>query len=207
MSAVGIYRAVRVSWTNPGNNDLDHSEVFGGSVNNRASAVLVGSPKSVPSVSQTWLHTNLTPGDVWYYWVRCVDRSGNASTFFPVSPTGGWTATVTGIPPEDLAGGFPTVHVTTTPIAMTVNTRYIVDMATLCTLVLPLTAALGSVVKVRGLGVGLFLIAQNAGQVIHVGRRVTTVGIGGSLGIRHQYDAVTLECIVADTTFEVVDFA
>jgi hypothetical protein len=205
MSAVGIYRASRVSWQNPSNRDLDHTEVWGGTVNNRASATLVGVPKSTPGVSQTWLHTNLTPAAVWYYWVRAIDHTGNASGYFPTSPTAGWSATVTGIPAGDLAaGGLTWTEVTAATQAMAVGTGYIANRATLITFSLPTTAPLGSMMEIVGKGAGGWRISQASGQSIYIGRRQTTVGTGGSLSSHYPHNAVVLVCIVADTTFDVV---
>ena len=99
--ATALYRMIQVSWVNPAQRDLDHTEVWASLTNLRSTSRLVGKPASVRSTTQRWSHENLTPGDRWYYWVRSVDGSGNHSAFFPTSTTNGLTAVVLGIRTED----------------------------------------------------------------------------------------------------------
>lgn len=103
MSATGLYRAIRIGWTNPANSDLHSMEVWASQTNNRATATRVAAPRAAQGTQQAWVHSILTPGAVWYYWIRSVDTSANVSTtYLPVSATGGWTATVSSIPSGDL---------------------------------------------------------------------------------------------------------
>ena len=97
-----LYRAIQVSWVNPVQRDLHHTEVWASLVNLKTTSRLVGKPESVPGVVQRWLHENLIPGDLWYYWIRAVDRSGNKSPVFPTTVTSELSATVLGIRDEDL---------------------------------------------------------------------------------------------------------
>ena len=97
-----LYRAIQVSWVNPVQRDLHHTEVWASLVNLKTTSRLVGKPESVPGVAQRWLHENLIPGDLWYYWIRAVDRSGNKSPVFPTTVTSELSATVLGIRDEDL---------------------------------------------------------------------------------------------------------
>ncbi len=60
-------------------------------------------------------------------------------------------------------------------------------------------------IEVTGAGTGLWTIAQNASQNIRYGNQVTTTGIDGLLGSQAQGDGVTLVCVVANTTWQVVD--
>ncbi|WP_435018503.1 hypothetical protein TA3x_000477 [Tundrisphaera sp. TA3] len=99
------------------------------------------------------------------------------------------------------ATGTPTVEVTTSPYQMAPNTRYIVNMPTLCTLILPTTAAQGSSILIDGKGAGGWKVAQNAGQAIHT-YSDTTTGTAGSLSSSSRYDNVVLVCITANTEFE-----
>ena len=88
---------------------------------------------------------------------------------------------------------------------MAVNTAYVVDDgASLVTLTLPATAALGSVFGIIGKGAGGWTIAQATGQSIHFGN-VTTTTTTGSLSSTLQYDSVWLVCITANTVFSVYD--
>ncbi len=102
------------------------------------------------------------------------------------------------------SGGVTTSEVTGTSQSMAVNNRYIANNAALVTLTLPTTAVLGDFVEVRGKGAGLFKIAQNASQLIRWVSSVTTTGTGGSLTALERYDAIRIECITANTDWEVV---
>lgn len=100
-------------------------------------------------------------------------------------------------------GGLTYTNVTGTSQAMAVNTGYIANNASLVTLTLPATAAIGSVIPVVGNGAGGWKIAQNAGQNIMFGVADTTTGTGGSLASTNEADCVELVCTVANTTFVV----
>jgi hypothetical protein len=94
--------------------------------------------------------------------------------------------------------------VTTTSQSMAVNSGYISNNASLVTLTLPSTAAVGSIIQVQGLGAGGWQIAQNSSQLIHIGSQVTTTGTSGYLQSNNQYDSLTLLCVVANTTWTVL---
>lgn len=96
------------------------------------------------------------------------------------------------------------VDVTTTTVNLQVQTGYTMNSASLITATLPATAAYGSIIQIVGKGVGLWKIAQNAGQTIHFGAVDTTTGTGGYLQSTLQYDCVHLLCTVADTDFTVL---
>ncbi len=100
-------------------------------------------------------------------------------------------------------GGISWSEVTGTSQTAAINTGYILNNAGLVTLTLPTTAAVGSVVEVRGKGAGLWRVAQNASEIIHFGRLNTTTGTGGYVQATHRYDCMTLTCIVADTEWVV----
>lgn len=70
---------------------------------------------------------------------------------------------------------------------------------------LPVSCAIGKVIRVVGLGVGGWMVAQNSGQLINYGTVTTTTGTGGYLASTNQFDAVELVCVVTDTTFNVLD--
>lgn len=97
----------------------------------------------------------------------------------------------------------PAIEITSSPYNLSVNTRYIVNMASLTTLVLPATAAQGDQIMVRGKGAGGWVIAQNSGQTIH-GASDTTTGTSGSIGSQTFRDTVTLECTTANTDFTII---
>lgn len=95
------------------------------------------------------------------------------------------------------------VDQTSTSVTMAVNTSYIADSASLVTLTLPSTAALGSVFQIVGKGAGGWQVAQAASQQIAFGNVSTTSGVGGSLASTNSNDCVLLVCVTANTNFVV----
>lgn len=118
------------------------------------------------------------------------------------SDGGGGVATIT--IPGGGSGGLSWTVVTAATEAMAVNNGYIENRATLVTLTLPATAAVGDVIRVTGIGAGGWSIAQNAGQTIHFGAVDTTTGAGGSLSSTDERDSVEMICVVADTDWNVL---
>lgn len=94
--------------------------------------------------------------------------------------------------------------VTGTSQQMLIDSSYTADNAALVTITLPATAAVGTRQAVVGKGAGLWKIAQNASQVINFGSLATTTGVGGSITAIGRYDAITIECITANTTWAVI---
>jgi len=99
----------------------------------------------------------------------------------------------------------PVVEVTGTTQAMAIRTRYIANNAGLVTFTLPDTAAVGDFVEVEGYGAGGWKIAQNAGENIIFLNVASTTGITGYVASRTRYDSVHLRCVVASTTWTVVN--
>ena len=85
-----------------------------------------------------------------------------------------------------------------------VNSGYFTNKGTLLTLTLPVSASVGSVIRVSGMNAGLWKIAQNASQVIHFGKTDTTTGTGGYLQATQTRDTVELVCCVANNEWNVV---
>ena len=111
----------------------------------------------------------------------------------------GTTLTLTGS-----SSGITWNNVTSSTQALAINNGYISnDGATLITMTLPSTAAIGSVIQIQGAGSGLFTVAQNASQVIHFNEVATTTGTGGSISSTSQFDSLTLICVTANTTWAV----
>ncbi len=96
-------------------------------------------------------------------------------------------------------GGLSWVTVTGTSQAISVNTGYTANNVGLVTLTLPASAAVGDTTVIVGLGTGLWRLAQNASQLVHLGSSTTTTGIGGSITATNRYDSITITCIVANT--------
>jgi hypothetical protein len=99
---------------------------------------------------------------------------------------------------------FPTTVVSGTTQALAIDNRYFANNAALVIMTLPITAAVGSTILIRGFGAGGWRVAQNANQQIIFGNTSTTVGVTGQLNSTHRYDCIQLECVVANTTWQVV---
>lgn len=96
------------------------------------------------------------------------------------------------------------VDQTTTTVTMVTNTGYTADNASLVTLTLPATAAIGDFIEINGKGAGGWKIAQASGQQINFGSSATTSGATGSLASTLTSDCIRLRCTTANTTFVVV---
>jgi predicted phage tail protein len=103
MPAVGSFRSIVLSWTNPTSIDLDVVEVWASQRNDRSTATMVGTAKATPGQPQSWTHTGLGSGETWYYWLRTRDRTGNVGNFRPLNPLAGVSATTQLIDESDLA--------------------------------------------------------------------------------------------------------
>jgi hypothetical protein len=91
---------------------------------------------------------------------------------------------------------------------MVANNEYTANAGSVVSLTLPITAVVGSTIRVNGKGAGGWRIdQQNAGHVIHVGAASTTVGAGGSLASATQFASITLRCITANDVWEAISFA
>ena len=103
------------------------------------------------------------------------------------------------------AGGFAWETVTDATKQLAIQTGYIGNRGTNITYTLPDTAAVGSTIQITNIGAGLPVIAQNAGESINVVSSTTTVGVGGTLTGVEQFCSIELICVVADTTWNIVD--
>lgn len=84
--------------------------------------------------------------------------------------------------------------ITATSAPMISSTGYFSDNAGVVTLTLPVASIIGDEIKIAGLGVGGWLIAQGAGQYINIGTSTSTIGAGGSVASTYQRDSITLVC-------------
>lgn len=107
--------------------------------------------------------------------------------------------------------GLPTGGVTSwveisTSQSLLVNKGYIINDISQLVLTLPLTAIVGSLIRVVGKGAGGWKIAQNAGQTIHFGNKYTETGAGGYLESAHYGDCCSLLCVTANNSWKIIDF-
>lgn len=101
--------------------------------------------------------------------------------------------------------GLPFVEATGATQAISVNTGYIANYATLLTFTLPASATVGDRVRVIGLGDGGWKIAQNASQYIQWDEAsTTTTGAGGYLSSTDDHDSVELICTVTNNGWGVL---
>lgn len=84
------------------------------------------------------------------------------------------------------------------------NTGTLANKASLLTLTLPTTSAVGDIIEVAGMNAGLWKVTQNASQKIHFGVRDSTIGTSGSIQSSFTYDAVKLICVVANLEWSVI---
>lgn len=105
---------------------------------------------------------------------------------------------------EDAPTAVAWSEVNGTSQAGAVNSGYIANNAAVCTITLPATAAIGSVIEVVGKGTGGWRLSQSANQKVHFGNLSSTTGTGGSLNSTHQRDAIRLVCVLADTDWQVI---
>lgn len=130
------------------------------------------------------------------------DDSAGATAYLTVGS--GLSITGTTISATGSGTGTTWNEVTGTSQSAAVNSGYICNNASLVTVTLPDTAAVGDILEIAGKGAGLWTIAQNASEVIHFGNLDTTTGITGGITATHRRDCIKLVCTVADTEWTVL---
>lgn len=84
-----------------------------------------------------------------------------------------------------------------TPVSAAVNNAYIITDASAVTITAPVTAPVGSILAVVGLGAGGWILNVGAGQTFKLGSSSAST----SLASTNQYDCVFLVSVVANTTW------
>jgi len=138
----------------------------------------------------------------------------NSGTAFPIAGiiellgTGSISTSATGnvITISISASGFTwnTITSASNPTQIVAENAYITAGVSPCTLILPLTGAIGDTFVVTGL-TSLFQIQQNANQSIIFGMLTTTTGVTGSITSTGSGDHVTIVCVQTNLIWKVVD--
>lgn len=141
-------------------------------------------------------------GDIYYR------NSGGQLTRLAVGTNGHVLTLAAGLPSWAAASGggvgITWNEISTTSTTASINNGYITNNASLVTVALPATAAVGSIIRVVGKGAGGWRVTQAASQLIRFGDLVTTTGTGGRIDSVNQYDALEIVCTVANTTWTVL---
>lgn len=80
LSAVGAYKTIQLSWTNPTAADWFYNEVWENATNNSSTATRIGTVSG-----STLARSGLTDSTTKYYWLKAVDFSRNVSGFSSVA--------------------------------------------------------------------------------------------------------------------------
>ena len=119
LTVTGGFFANNLHWTYSTNQfDIAAVEIWGATVNNRASASLIA---KVPTPTDSYSHTGLSPTVTWYYWIKAVNANGVYSDWYPLSATAG----VSGRPSDDASYLLTQLYgkINTDQIAAELNTR------------------------------------------------------------------------------------
>lgn len=154
------------------------------------SAVLVTTSGGVPVFSSTMTDGQVIIGDTSGTPVAASLTAGANITITP----GAGTITI-----ASTASNIAWSTVTAASENLAALNGYVANRATSITFAVPASAAVGDQYVIEGLGAGLIIIQMNTGQTCHFGANATTVA--GELTATNQYDAITLTCTVANTTF------
>ena len=92
----------------------------------------------------------------------------------------------------------------TTSQAISVGNAYVPTASSLVTFSLPTTAAFGQTFGIVGYGSGGWKISQASGQSIIMGSSTSTPGTTGYIASSLASDSVFVVCIIANTTFKVI---
>lgn len=101
-----------------------------------------------------------------------------------------------------IGGGIGWTPAPSTPVTAAINTGYIVTDASAVTFTLPVTAAIGSVVRIAGKGAAGWVLAPGSGQTININGSAASTSItsGGAT------DCIEVVCVVANTTWNTLSY-
>ena len=103
-------------------------------------------------------------------------------------------------------GGGLTWSVVTVNGTFSVNTGTIANKAGTLTMALPAASAVGDIISITGMNTATgWQVTQSAGQQIFFGTSSTTSGGTGTLTSTNIRDTITMVCIVANLTWNVIN--
>lgn len=80
------FQTIFLSWTDPSDSDLDKVEIWEATINSLGSATKRSTVAARPGGKNGYTRSGLGEGETRYYWLRAIDKSGNASSFTSVAP-------------------------------------------------------------------------------------------------------------------------
>ena len=85
--ATGGVFSITLNWSFTTNRtDLDRVEIWGSQTDNLATASMLA---SVPWPGTQWTMLNVPPSQIWFFWIRVVDKAGEDGPWYPASSTAG----------------------------------------------------------------------------------------------------------------------
>lgn len=109
------------------------------------------------------------------------------------------------LPTWTTINGSFTWTVETANLNMVINHGYIANKAGTLTMALPTTSAVGSIIEITGINTATgWQVTQASGQQIFMGTSSTTLGATGTLTSSAIRDSISMVCVVANTTWNVL---
>jgi hypothetical protein len=81
LAGTAAFQTIFLTWNNPADADLKSTEIWENTVDNRGTASRIATADAVHSAPGGFARPGLSTGVSRYYWVRCVDTSGNVGPF------------------------------------------------------------------------------------------------------------------------------
>jgi hypothetical protein len=131
--------------------------------------------------------------------------NGTTGTLFIANIGTGLTLDIPSKTLSTAGSGFNvTWYTVTSNTNMVTSSGYFPNSGSLLSLTLPISANVGDALMISGRGAGLWVLNQNASQVVNFGNQTTTSGVAGSITATNRYDVLILVCSVANLSWNVL---